>query len=469
MEIQEIWAQKLRVLNLNKKFWTRIEFCLYFAIFIAFSIIRFNKINEIQPIFDLYDSPSYFKFEIFGGVRMPIITFLFSSLQNLTTIVKFQTILSSIITLFFLLTIVKSLSTLTSRIIFYTLIMVLFSSPNVLYLDYYIMAESLNISSILLVLTTLFLYLKNPFSNFYLLLLILSLIIFSGIKSVNGFVSAFALIIILLKIFYNYKSRKIISTGFLIHANTFISIIFIPLTLFITLNISATPILNTSAIINSRLWENKEWRAYILNNKFPMEARTTFLNFSENNLGSPPDAAVANLESYKKWYENGGNRFLIRFMIDNLDYTFIAPFTMFNYSESKNLENTLLFGYSQGILNYQNIDSPQAVDLFNLDLFWPKDRIFKYINLSLFFIIISFTQIVLLIRQNKNSSHETIFTHLSISFAIIWSYLSWWFGSTPNDLPRHQFPVSVIIHILAVLNLCFLIDNLLKIKREHDQ
>jgi hypothetical protein len=242
--------------------------------------------------------------------------------------------------------------------------------------------------------------------------------------------------------------------------NIVLCIIFIPLTLLVTLNIKATPILNTSAIINSRLWENKEWREYVLSSGFPLDARTTFLNYTENNLGSPPDAAVSNLESYKNWYEKSGKNLLIRFMLAKLDYTFFSPFFMYCYSENKNLQNTAIFGYSQGMLNYQNIKSAHVINLLNINIFWPHSRILKYSNLSLLLILISINQFIFFRAKENKTIALLRYTTIVLVSSLFWSYLSWWFGSTPNEIPRHQFPVSVVIHLLGILNAVYLIEKI---------
>ena len=60
------------------------------------TIYRTNSSLELQPLIDPYDSPSYFNFKLIGGVRMPIITFIFSRLETYENIIIFQSVLSSL-------------------------------------------------------------------------------------------------------------------------------------------------------------------------------------------------------------------------------------------------------------------------------------------------------------------------------------------------------------------------------------
>ena len=48
------------------------------------------------------------------------------------------------------------------------------------------------------------------------------------------------------------------------------------------------------------------------------------------------------------------------------------------------------------------------------------------------------------------------------------SYFAWWFGSTPTDIGRHQFPFAVITRIAFILSILHLgkivFDRIQKVK-----
>lgn len=447
---------------MNKFIKNNLIYILFSVIFSLITWLRIKGVLATEPKVDLYDSPSYFDFRLIGGVRMPLITFIFSTLKDLKMIILFHVIFSIFSIIFFTLTIVNHFKTTALKYIF-ILIMSLFSiSSNIVGIDYLILAESLNISLILLLLTNLFRLIKYNYRNTDIFLTTLSITIFAGIKSVNGILSIFCLSILLLKsaqlILVVRKNR----IKFIQFFNVFFILFSLSATSYITINIEATPILNTSAITNSRLWENKNWRNFALKQGFPLDARTVFLNYSNNNLGIPPDEAVSKLPTYQNWYQTKGKNFLFNLMIAKPDYTFLAPFFMFFYTENRNLEGTLFFGYSQGLKNYFDISNLQIFNFRIKDIFWPDERANKYIILGLLFIIISIPQIFLNNRSHKEYLYFLKYVNIVLFFALLLSYLSWWFGSTPKELPRHQFPISVILYILGIINFIFILDSIFK-------
>ena len=50
-------------------------------------------------------------------------------------------------------------------------------------------------------------------------------------------------------------------------------------------------------------------------------------------------------------------------------------------------------------------------------------------------------------------------------FTFSMSYFAWWFGSTPSDLGRHQFPFAVSLRIISILSLTILLNRLIKLRK----
>ena len=453
---------------MNKLLTNKSVYAFFFILFSFMTILRIKGVLNSDPKVDLYDSPSYFEFRLTGGVRMPLITLIYSTLKDFKLITIFQVLMSITSITFFTLTFVKFIQKAALKYIFILLMFLFAISTNLVSLDYLIMAESLNISSIFLLITCVFRLLQNNFKYIDVFFTTLSIIIFAGIKSINGILSIFCLSILLIKIIQvqlklDKNWKKIFQS-----VNIYFILFSLLAATYVTTNVEATPILNTSAITNSRLWENKNWRNYALNQGFPLEARTVFLKYSNNNLGLPPDEAVSKLPSFQNWYYSKGKNFLINLMIAKPDYTFLAPFLMFFYTENKNLEGTLFFGYSQGLKNYFGFRNLQILNFNSYDIFWPNQRSSKYVILGILFLFISIPQILFSKKNIKENFFFFKFVNTILFFALLLSYLSWWFGSTPNELPRHQFPVSVILYILGILNFIQILNIIInKITLKH--
>lgn len=232
--------------------------------------------------------------------------------------------------------------------------------------------------------------------------------------------------------------------------------------------VDATPILNTSALINQRIWNVNSWKTFVLEEGFPVQARSTFVRFKSRDLGIPPDAAVSLQPDYKKWYEEeGGKRFLVNFMKSNLDYTLLGPIAFPIFDRNYDLSLTIWGGASTGILNSDIYRSAWNDAWPTNAIFWNTNRANGYIQFSLFLLIIS---IALFPKFNSNKSDRDIQSIIMILMIIglQGSYFAWWFGSTPTDIGRHQFPFAVmtrIAFILGVLRLGKIIfDKIQKIK-----
>jgi len=58
-------------------------------------------------------------------------------------------------------------------------------------------------------------------------------------------------------------------------------------------------------------------------------------------------------------------------------------------------------------------------------------------------------------------SEKILHLHLLvIGYVFIYSHLSWWFGSKPVDMTRHQLASAIALRILAVVSLLFLLSTI---------
>jgi hypothetical protein len=433
---------------------------LFIGIFLT--IYKIYVSADLAPVVDPYDSPSYFNFRLIGGVRMPIITFIFSSFDTYESITLFHLIFSSICWIvlsqtFFVLKVNVFFAFLISL-----LTLSLGFSNQVYLLDGFINAESLNISALTLLISTLIMVIvKRSPSSFFLFYL--SIIFYAGIKSINALSAIFIIMIITGFIYINGNLHKKAFALILGISSFLISLLF-----YFFVKVDATPILNTSALINQRIWNVNSWKTFVLEEGFPVQARSTFVRFKSRDLGIPPDAAVSLQPDYKKWYEEeGGKSFLVNFMKSNLDYTLLGPIAFPIFDRNYDLSLTIWGGASTGILNSDIYRSAWNNAWPTNAIFWNTNRANGYIQFSLFLLIIS---IALFPKFNSNKSDRDIQSIIMILMIIglQGSYFAWWFGSTPTDIGRHQFPFAVMTRVAFILSILRLgkivFDKIQKIK-----
>ena len=409
---------------------------------------------SITPMVDPYDSPSYFDFKFVGGVRMPGISLIFSSLESYENIVLFQSIIACVSWTFFSQIIFQI--KYNPYLLFTTsmLILGLGFSNQVVYVDGFINAESLNISFIILFVASCILFFARQ-TLFSVLLCSISLGLYASVKSINGIS-----IIIPLIFFIIFLIRK---NGFKNNLSNLFVICILFLGFFSTYlfrNIDASPILNTSALINQRLWEVDDWKEFTLNQGFPISGRSTYLRFASRNLGLPPDTAVSQHPDYKDWYYNGGDKFIVKFMLAHPEYVIVAPLALSLFSEKFDLGTSIWGGGAKGILNYESFNQDLAKKWPANPIFWNSDRFTNYVGFSMFLALIGLALIYSRKLSLKQKEFQ-LFISLLMLFALEISYLAWWFGSTPADIGRHQFPFGVLIRVIFILSVMHVIQVIL--------
>ena len=428
------------------------------AIGLMLTLFRLFQVRNIEPNFGPYDAPSYFNFVFSGGIRMPLITFIFSTIENHFAIVVFQTFVSGLAWILLSASVVHLNKNIFINIVSLTLIYSLGYSKQVVYLDSGIDAESLNISFLVILLSAIIFSLKSSSTKMHLFLLI-ACILFAGVKSINGVTVLIPLMYLLIKILRSsestLKSKKILSA---------LTIITSLLSFYLFSQIQNTKLYNTSALINSRLWDVPEWKEYTLEQGFPVQARSTFLRFTNQNLGSAPDAAVGNQPDYIKWYQSGGSNFLLRFMLTHPGYTTLGPVVYPIFAKDLNFENTIWRGAADGVLYFESRQHQLAKIWPESYIFWAKDRSTGYIQVSVFLLIIAMSLLAFKNKTNIELSLSNLIIFL-LFFTFSMSYFAWWFGSTPSDLGRHQFPFAVSLRIISILSLTILLNRLIKLRK----
>lgn len=138
---------------------TKKVLILSFSMTYIFVRLVISLTNE--KIFNQYDSPSYFEFNFFSGFRLPIITFIYYFLNNLTGITVFQSVVSSMAFLIVILTTNKILDFKWQKILAGTLIIFLSFNMVVIFWDNALFSESLAMSTFLILTSAVILYFKE--------------------------------------------------------------------------------------------------------------------------------------------------------------------------------------------------------------------------------------------------------------------------------------------------------------------
>jgi len=420
-----------------------VQISLLVGVFL--SILKVTTILKIIPIVDPFDSPSYFDFKFVGGIRMPGISFIFSRLGTYENIVLFQSVVACFCWLILSQIIYKLKFNRYLQFVVSILILSVGFSSQVVYLDSVINAESLNTSfMILFIACSIHFFTKKSILS--VLLCVVSLGLYASVKSINGITVILPLVFFIGFLFKKYGSSRKFSNLFMI------CILLLGfLSTFLFRNIEASPILNTSALINQRLWFVDDWKDYALKEGFPIEGRSTYVRFASRNLGLAPDRAVSEQPDYKKWYFSGGESFIVKFMLTHPEYVAIAPLALSLFSGKFDLSTSIWGGGAKGILYYEILKQDLASIWPANPIFWNSDRSTSYIFFSIFIAVIGFT----LVYSRNFSRYQRdfqLFTALLIIFALQVSYFAWWFGSTPSDIGRHQFPFGVLVRIIFLLS-----------------
>jgi spore maturation protein SpmB len=88
-------------------------------------------------------------------------------------------------------------------------------------------------------------------------------------------------------------------------------------------------------------------------------------------------------------------------------------------------------------------------------VFWSLDRAAGYIQFSIFLAIIALSLLPNLFSKKYENQLQKVIMFLLVMGLVV-SYLAWWFGSTPSDIGRHQFPFAIVIRIIFIFSSIYL-------------
>jgi len=434
---------------------------LNILLFNLYLILQFQK--KVY-FFDPYDSGAYFDFSLYPVFRMPIITGIYTLISDLQSIVIFQYLYYLISATFLLISFYAFFGPRIPTLMGIIFLSYLLSSTVVIEHNYKLTSEGMNNSSFLAFLAALLLSIKYKKPS-YIIVLLLTLIALGGTKAVTALASIIILPFIILKF------RKILFT----RKKDFILILvgILPLIYLAVATFSSDYSKNytTSSIINERLWINDEWKNQVIDAGYPLSARLTWEAYKSKNLGLPPDNAVIIDDEFKDWYENkGGENFLIKFMLKNPKYTLIAPFCLPCLSENFTFKQTVLSGWTQGTDEIR-INPDLSTLSENRTWFWPNEPENAYLLLSLVMGLIGFLFFAFSVSPKDADYDRIFFIAIATSYGLIYSLISWYFGSKANDMNRHQLLMAIDLRVISIFiftSILFSLSRMIKKKNDAD-
>ena len=437
------------ILNRNVLVLTLISI-VYFTFRVANSLI-------VETLFDEYDSPNYFILSFFPSIRTHGITLFYSIIKNEIAISVFQASVGALAWLYLWQSILIQIKKISLKVIFSILFFILACSSVVVEHDSAMMSESLSISSTIFLFASAINLLSqtNNKSIKSVYVFAFGIIWFLSTKATNSLLFV-PLTTILIFVAYR-KLKKVKFFKLFLIFSLFGFFLFIS-----ALSSDGTQSLTTSGTINNRLVFVSEWKDQLIRSGYPKSALGIWERFSQQNLGMPPDQAVVSSLEFKKWWDNGGDTYLLEFTIKNPDYAIFAPIALPIFSNNFNYRKTLLSGWSQGTdLTYDYAEFKKS--LLNRSFYWPDEPEKAYLALSITFFAIG---ISILILNKLNQAKEISLILVTIILVIFWSYVNWWFGSKPSDMARHNLSAAILFKIIAIFALSISLDKLFTIRKK---
>ena len=438
-----------KILNRNILVLTLIS-SVYFIFRVANSLI-------VSPLFDEYDSPNYFNLSFFPSIRTHGITLFYSIIKNEVAISVFQASVGALAWLYLWHAILIQLKKVSLKVIFSILFFILACSSVVVEHDSAMMSESLSISATIFLLGSAINLRSqaNLKSINSIYIFSFGIIWFLSTKATNSLLFV-PLAIILIYVAYK-KLTKVKFSQLLLIFTLFGTFLFVS-----ALSSDGTQSLTTSGTINNRLVFVPEWKDQLIKSGYPESALKIWERFSQQNLGMPPDQAVVSSPEFKKWWENGGDSYLLEFTIKNPGYAIFAPIALPMFSDNLNYKKTLLSGWSQGTdLTYDYSEFKNS--LLKRTFYWPDEPEKAYLALSITFLMIG---ISLLFFTKLNHTKEISIILISVILTIFWSYLNWWFGSKPADMARHNLSAAILFKIIALYATSLSLDKFSSIRKK---
>jgi len=448
----------MSILKINNK----LYLIFYWIISIFFVLVAVLSVYGLDPGFNPYDSPTYFEFNLINPVRLPIITVIYSSLKYFDIIILFQITINCLAWIFCVSNINLLIKLNISKIcLALTLYSLALTSP-LLEQHTILMSESLSISFLILSLGAYAKYLTNS-SDKNLLILLIFLILFAGIKISNSYI-VFLIVVIVFVV--NLIRRQLASNilQFIYLTITLLAILFL-----IFIGGQARTTLNLVNITNiiERSFDDTDVKKWYIDKGFPSIAYTQYVLPQDQ----PPIEMVISTPQVKKWMQDGGENLVLHYIYSNPFFTLFGPIkpSLFlkNYTDFEsiyphismgtiNQNNTNLFSTLNGITMDRSPDYLRALESNRLP-FWSSNKLSYGLFPGLLLLLI-LIQLTIGLKKDQYSSLNT-FVNYSFLLAIVGIWSNWHF-TLNYDMQRYLLPWSLLLRIIALTSFIALMERL---------
>lgn len=397
-------------------------FFVNFALLFSIYLIRWW---EIDPYFNIYDSPSYFNFSLWENHRGIFITLPYSLIQDYKLVALFQNLVAAIAWALVASVLGSRFKSATIGISYQLSILYLACTSPVYEHNNVMMAESLSISSAI-VFFALFLYWENRRTEKALIFSIMALIWMALTKQSYALVAPVFFLLLLTTYLrhYGFKNKRFLLLSPL-------GIIWPLLMAFSTHNVSDY---NFIALIYYRFSKDRAWLDWWKDKEFPSEV----LNFNEFSN-------VLSDERVIDWLSNHSNFELVKFYLDFPLILMVSVFLLPLFSSNFNWGDTGLGAVFGGTRLTDQLNLEANTYLFG---FWPRDYFYSTSNLRFSAFVLFVILILYFILRVKGLK---IGTYLSLTLVfMVYTLMQVTFLLGPFDFPRIFIGVAAVLRMFVV-------------------
>ncbi len=430
---------------------------VYLISFICLIIFKFFINLRVDVGISAYDTMSYFEFSTINSVRMPQISYIFSSLQFFGAISIFQSIVGIFCWSVFILALNGFFNNYYVKILNLLLVFTLAMSSPIMKFDLIILSESLAISFGVLLMAAFIYSVKkrNDLSYFYLAIAIL---LFGFPKQSNAFIS-----FLLATIFFGFTIAKF-SKFRRIYPVIFSTFSFVITLYFYDVSKSNNFIEQQVSMVNiiERTYDDFDKQQYWLNQGFPAIAYQVY--------GSAPFRTPVEMTNdtpqVKAWKQTEYSHPSEKFILGNPMFATFAPVVPYMFIDHYSFYESIFPPLATGV-----IESDKTIDLNSktmnvipnyltkLELprtfWWPKSEVSIKIFLITIFSTL-FISLIVLSRKKEEYNLRLIF---------VCSYLFFIFGTWANwnvalvyTLDRLLTPWAVQLRLTFIIAIIYLIN-----------
>jgi hypothetical protein len=430
---------------------------IYPISFICLIILKFLINLRVDVGISAYDTMSYFEFSTINPVRMPQISYIFSSLQFFGAISIFQSIVGIFCWSVFILALNGFFNNYYVKILNLLLVFTLAMSSPIMKFDLIILSESLAISFGVLLMAAFIYSVKkrNDLSYFYLAI---AIILFGFPKQSNAFIS-----FLLATIFFGFtiskfkKSRKI-------YPVLFSTLSFVITLFFYDVSKSNNFIEQQVSMVNiiERTYDDFDKQQYWLNQGFPAIAYQVYGSAPFRT----PGEMTADTPQVKAWKQTEYSYPTEKFILGNPIFATFAPVIPYIFINQYSFYESIFPPLATGV-----IESDKTIDLNSktmnvipnyltkLELprtfWWPKSEAsIKILLITIFSTIF----ISLLILSRKKDEYN-------LRLILVCSYLFFVLGTWANwnvalvyTLDRLLTPWAIQLRLTFIIAIIYLIN-----------